>query len=684
MNSLIGIIFTCVLIAGAVTDGIAGEGHLSARSSAEFRIGSTQILLSLDPPYYTPGKEAKVSAALTDSMSGAPVLDAKISLFFEGGAQKALHTGHAMASPEQSMPDEMSGLDFGGVEPVEASFDLSGFTQLTPDQKAGLYTAEYALPSAGEYSFTLAVISLAGLRYEEPMIYSGKISYEMASKAQWYRMLLVIALIVLSGITGIWMVALRRSARISAGQKMNILDLPSVRRFFASAWFQPVFQIPVLLFFLVIIAAGLFDIQQGDRNIATILMWTIWWAGIIFTFVFVGRVWCMMCPFGAVQDWIGRLFSMNRNFPQPVRNIWLSSFIFFGLTWWDSYSGIVNRPALTAFLLLGFFAVAVSMALVFKGRSFCRYVCPIGGLIGLYSMFSPVELRNKCMDVCRDHKVKECIKGTDHSRGCPMFVTPMTLDRNNYCNFCSECIKSCSRDNIVIRFRSFAKDLWVSAKGYMDEAYLAMVLAGVSIVVTAEMVEPWHLWIDAVGKMLPSGMFGVLSHSAAEKAVTSLVMVVGSLIAPSLLLCMAAVLVRKLAGTESPFSIRQTFVQFAYMFIPVGLSMHLAHNISHLVKEGPGIIPAFQRLGAEYAGLHISDIDWTVAPLMGNEAIFWLQMLLLLVLNIFSLYAGYRIALRHYGDKALRAYIPMAVLALLFMVLNAYILGQPMALRHTH
>ena len=227
---------------------------------------------------------------------------------------------------------------------------------------------------------------------------------------------------------------------------------------------------------------------------------------------------------------------LEQGFPAPLRNIYLSSLIFFGLTWWDSYSGIVNKPALTAYLLIGFFAVAIGMAVVFKGRSFCRYVCPIGGLIAIYSMFSPLELRNKCLEVCRGHKIKECIKGTDTSHGCPMFVTPMTLDRNNYCNFCSECIKSCSQDNIVIRFRSFAKDLWVSSKGYLDEALFVMALVGITIIVTGEMIEPWHGWMDTVGKILPFDAFGIVSHAAREKATFLIVFTLGSLIIAPLLL----------------------------------------------------------------------------------------------------------------------------------------------------
>jgi 4Fe-4S binding domain len=199
---------------------------------------------------------------------------------------------------------------------------------------------------------------------KEQMAAEGSSEHGGGTASSRGRMLFVLGTIILSGIAGAGILYQRRSLKLTPGQKLNLLDIPCVRRFLKSAWFQPVFQVPVLAVFLVIIWAGLFDIQQGDRNIATLLMWTIWWAAIIFTFVFVGRIWCMMCPFGAMQDWIGRLISMHMDFPRPLRNIYLSSFIFFGLTWWDGYSGIVNRPALTAYLLLAFFGAAIGMAIL--------------------------------------------------------------------------------------------------------------------------------------------------------------------------------------------------------------------------------------------------------------------------------------------------------------------------------
>lgn len=49
------------------------------------------------------------------------------------------------------------------------------------------------------------------------------------------------------------------------------------------------------------------------------------------------------------------------------------------------------------------------------------------------------------------------------------------------------------------------------------------------------------------------------------------------------------------AAGERGLGLRRTFVIFGYMFVPIGLAMHLAHNLSHLLMEGGGIVPAVQR-----------------------------------------------------------------------------------------
>ncbi len=50
-------------------------------------------------------------------------------------------------------------------------------------------------------------------------------------------------------------------------------------------------------------------------------------------------------------------------------------------------------PAVTAWVLLGLFGLAIGLSLVFERRAFCSYICPIGGFTGIYAQTAPVEVR---------------------------------------------------------------------------------------------------------------------------------------------------------------------------------------------------------------------------------------------------------------------------------------------------
>lgn len=655
----------------------------AASGGAVFQINRAEVALTVFPANFAEDGASEIRVHLKNPDSGSAILEARIYVKLE--LKKQGDMAAMKVSGASSLVDNSAGsmdLDFGEI-PAVSSVDLSTFKELNPQEMAGSFAIAYSMPEAGNYRYTLAVQALDGQIFSEPLIYGGLLSYQPASKASWYRTIFGSAIIIVTALFALLVLSLRGSQGMKVGEPLNLLDVPWIRWFFRSRWYQPLFQIPTAIAFVVIIFIGLVDTQAGDRSIATLLTWTIWWAAIIFTFVLLGRVWCMMCPFGAAQDLVSRRFSLKRNFPKPLQNIWLSTILFMFLTWWDSYNGIVNNPRLTSWLLIGFTVVSILTALVYTRRTFCRYICPLGGLIGLYSMFSPLELRNRSIDVCRAHKEKGCMRGSKQGYPCPMFVTPMTLQRNNFCNLCGECIKSCTPDNIVLRFRSFAADLWVTSKGFLDEAYLAMLLVGLTILVTVEMVAPWHGWLDKIIKALPMAAMGVSSHGGQEKMAFTVLLVGGAIIAPSLLLLLVSLVVKGVTGVKE-ISVKRIFIQFAYMFIPVGLAMHLAHNVTHLLREGVQVIPALQRVILKYTSLDFGTPNWQVTPLAGMEAVFWFQMFTLIILNGFSLYAGYRIASNMFGDKALRAFIPMALLAVIFMLLNTYILGQPMALRHSH
>jgi polyferredoxin len=77
--------------------------------------------------------------------------------------------------------------------------------------------------------------------------------------------------------------------------------------------------------------------------------------------------------------------------PKVLKGSWLQSsgFLLIGL-----FSAITLTDArVTAWVLLGLFGLAIGLSLVFERRTFCSYLCPIGGFSGIYAKTAPVEVR---------------------------------------------------------------------------------------------------------------------------------------------------------------------------------------------------------------------------------------------------------------------------------------------------
>ncbi|HSD50098.1 MAG TPA: hypothetical protein VLG48_01730, partial [Candidatus Methylomirabilis sp.] len=77
---------------------------------------------------------------------------------------------------------------------------------------------------------------------------------------------------------------------------------------------------------------------------------------------------------------------------------------------------------------------------------------------------------------------------------------------------------------------------------------------------------------------------------------------------------------------------------------------------------------------------------WDLPPLVSHEVVYWMQMLLFMGFYGVSLYAGARLARRYFSnaETTFRATAPMVVVSLVLMLLNVYVLSQPMSARHSH
>ncbi|WP_428012165.1 4Fe-4S binding protein [Baaleninema sp.] len=179
--------------------------------------------------------------------------------------------------------------------------------------------------------------------------------------------------------------------------------------------------------------------QTRDRNIALNLFWAWWWPLILIGFPFVGRLWCAVCPFmiyGELAQKLSlKLFPRQlRRWPRESAERWGGWFLFglFVLIFlWEELSNLENTAYLSSCLLLLITAGAVIFSLIFERRFWCRYLCPIGGMNGLFAKLSMTELRARpgiCSAECTTY---QCYKGGPRkgegqdTDGCPLYSHPI-------------------------------------------------------------------------------------------------------------------------------------------------------------------------------------------------------------------------------------------------------------------
>jgi hypothetical protein len=155
-----------------------------------------------------------------------------------------------------------------------------------------------------------------------------------------------------------------------------------------------------------------------------------------------------------------------------------------------------NRyPDYTAALLLGVLLAAVAAGLIFRGRVFCRFWCPIGGMAGLYSRISPVEIGSRSHEICRGCESKACYTGSSRwyrlawsgwqtvfpfrRPGCPAFIFPPEAAASENCLMCTQCFKNCPYDNLRWGTRPLFSGLWRGRVRDRSEVVLVMVLTGI-------------------------------------------------------------------------------------------------------------------------------------------------------------------------------------------------------------
>jgi polyferredoxin len=289
-----------------------------------------------------------------------------------------------------------------------------------------------------------------------------------------------------------------------------ISEIPVIRRFLKSRWPQWGITVLTLAVFVVVIVTGLFGTPAGNHNFGIIYVWLVWWALLKLVLVpFLGRFWCSICPIPAPGDWLqrrsiltprpgGKLYTLAgrvlrksaagavRPWPRFLRNIWAQNFGFLAVALFSAL--ILTSPLATALTLLAFILTSLGVSLLFERRAFCRYLCPIGGFVGVYGQVAPVAVRVKDPAVCLAHTEKPCYVGSDAGYGCPYFNLPQKLETNMLCSMCGECLRTCDRNNVAFYIRPPGVDLLDTRDRRLDEAFNGLMMLAAAFVYSVVLI----------------------------------------------------------------------------------------------------------------------------------------------------------------------------------------------------
>ena len=275
--------------------------------------------------------------------------------------------------------------------------------------------------------------------------------------------------------------------------------------------------------------------QERSHNGALNLFWAWWWPLILLGFPLVGRLWCSFCPFmvwGEIAQRMARRLGWRpQRWPRGDSDAWASPLLAAGfalILLWEELCNLQNTAWLSSCLLLLITAGAVIGSLRFEKRFWCRYLCPVGGMNGLFAKLSVLELRAQvgtCSGSCSSYA---CFKGGPAdgeglaTAGCPLGTHPAHLSDNRNCVLCLTCVQACPHRSVQLSLRPPAADIQREMTLPVAEPALLLVLAGDvslhhwqrllgwSALAPASLVEgPWlpRLAVALLALALPSALF---------------------------------------------------------------------------------------------------------------------------------------------------------------------------------
>ncbi len=393
--------------------------------------------------------------------------------------------------------------------------------------------------------------------------------------------------------------------------RMNLFSsLPWTWNVMRSDFWNGEFQSKIVLPIFILVNLGLiFGPQTRDQNVFLNFFWAWWWPGILLSYPFIGRMWCAFCPFMVVgtvaQDAVLQRGGKLRSWPNDTLSKyggWFLFVLFALILLWEELWNLENHAILSSMLLMLITSGAVVGSVAFEKRIWCRYLCPIGGMNGLFAKLSATEIRAEqgvCSAQCSTYG---CFKGGPavppsgmETDGCPLGIHPAQIKDNHDCVLCGSCVQACPHNSVRLNLRPPGIDLWTTNESRGHEVALLFLLLGAVFC---------HRLPDIAGKFDP------LAYDTIKTAIATtgndefystafqmhFIAAVGALAYPGLLAVVAytvAQIIHAVAGSNNTRV--NPFIEESYAYVPLCWLGLLAHFLDLGMAEAGQVLQVASR-----------------------------------------------------------------------------------------
>lgn len=183
------------------------------------------------------------------------------------------------------------------------------------------------------------------------------------------------------------------------------------------------------------------------------VMWGLWFPLVFLSVIFTGRSWCgLMCPMGASSEWANKR-GFKLRIPAWIRWEGTPIVSFLIVTILGQTIGVRDHPEAIAMLFGGTMLAAIAVGLVWgrRRRAWCRHMCPIGLLLGIFARLGAVEFRPKVKVEGGDRWVE---KGP-----CPTLIDIVRKQESRHCIECFRCVNAKPDRGLRLRLRTPGEEI---------------------------------------------------------------------------------------------------------------------------------------------------------------------------------------------------------------------------------